>query len=326
MVDATYTVEVTGHREVSGHTTYVIEGTANGAPWRAERRLSEMRALHDRVVEALGPARYDTFFADASFAPRGGLPGTTAKLNRWCKRLFESLRYVPDGQLAFALDCLGAPRPADIPRLVPLRPRARFAASDHAPSPISVAAAVVAVAAVVFLATLQPKERAPLAPPGKLSRALSSVVGFALHLTGAFLSFIVVTGELFELNRRVDADIVAFMDSSLNLETTETDKKKKGIAEAVFSAIFSGLIQAVIEGIFKMAMLPFVAIGSLCLHVVELLLKFIPLFAASLAMPFVLPPYVVAHLFTLFKGIGAVFYAGLLLAVLWLMARGPRRP
>ena len=326
MVDATYTVEVTGHREVGGHTTYMIEGTANGAPWRAERRLSEMRALHDRVVEALGPARYDTFFADASFAPRGGLPGTTAKLNRWCKRLFESLRYVPDGQLAFALDCLGAPRPADIPRLVPLRPRARFAASDHAPSPISVAAAVVAVAAVVFLATLQPKERAPLAPPGKLSRALSSVVGFALHLTGAFLSFIVVTGELFELNRRVDADIVAFMDSSLNLETTETDKKKKGIAEAVFSAIFSGLIQAVIEGIFKMAMLPFVAIGSLCLHVVELLLKFIPLFAASLAMPFVLPPYVVAHLFTLFKGIGAVFYAGLLLAVLWLMARGPRRP
>ena len=326
MVDAAYTVAVTGHREVSGHTTYVIEGTANGAPWRAEKRLSEMRALHDRVVEALGPARYDTFFADAGFAPRGGLPGTTAKLNRWCKRLFESLRYVPDGQLAFALDCLGAPRPADIPRLVPLRPRARFAASDHAPSPISVAAAVVAVAAVVFLATLQPKERAPLAPPGKLSRALSSVVGFALHLTGAFLSFIVVTGELFELNRRVDADIVAFMDSSLNLETTETDKKKKGIAEAVFSAIFSGLIQAVIEGIFKMAMLPFVAIGSLCLHVVELLLKFIPLFAASLAMPFVLPPYVVAHLFTLFKGIGAVFYAGLLLAVLWLMARGPRRP
>ena len=326
MVDATYTVEVTGHREVGGHTTYMIEGTANGAPWRAERRLSEMRALHDRVVEALGPARYDTFFADASFAPRGGLPGTTGKLNRWCKRLFESLRYVPDGQLEFALVWLGAPRPADIPRLVPLRPRARFAASDHAPSPISVAAAVVAVAAVVFLATLQPKERAPLAPPGKLSRALSSVVGFALHLTGAFLSFIVVTGELFELNRRVDADIVAFMDSSLNLETTETDKKKKGIAEAVFSAIFSGLIQAVIEGIFKMAMLPFVAIGSLCLHVVELLLKFIPLFAASLAMPFVLPPYVVAHLFTLFKGIGAVFYAGLLLAVLWLMARGPRRP
>ena len=314
-----YTVEVTGHHEKGGHTMYVIEGTANGAPWRGEKRLSEMRTLRDRVVEALGPAHYDTFFADASI-PRFGLPGTTAKLNRWCKRLFESLRYVPDGQLEFALDFLGAPRPA------PRAPRARFAASDHAPSPISVAAAVVAVAAVVFLATLQPKERAPLAPPGKLSRALSSVVGFALHLTGAFLSFIVVTGELFEINRRVDADIVAFMDSSLNLETTETDKKKKGIAEAVFSAIFSGLIQAVIEGIFKMAMLPFVAIGSLCLHVVELLLKFIPLFAASLAMPFVLPPYVVAHLFTLFKGIGAVFYAGLLLAVLWLMARGPRRP
>ena len=315
-----YTVEVTGHHEKGGHTMYVIEGTAGAAPWRAEKRLIELRTLHDRVVAALGRARYDALFAGASFAPRGGLPGTTGKLNRWCKRLFESLRYVSDGQLEFALDFLGAPRPA------PRAPRARFAASDHAPSPISVAAAVVAVAAVVFLATLQPKERAPLAPPGKLSRALSSVVGFALHLTGAFLSFIVVTGELFELNRRVDADIVAFMDSSLNLETTETDKKKKGIAEAVFSAIFSGLIQAVIEGIFKMAMLPFVAIGSLCLHVVELLLKFIPLFAASLAMPFVLPPYVVAHLFTLFKGIGAVFYAGLLLAVLWLMARGPRRP
>ena len=341
MVDATYTVEVTGHREVSGHTTYVIEGTANGAPWRAERRLSEMRALHDRVVEALGPARYDTFFADASFAPRGGLPGTTAKLNRWCKRLFESLRYVPDGQLAFALDCLGAPRPADIPRLVPLRPRARFATSERAPSPIGAAAAVVAVAVVVVvvdasifsLATRQRKEHAPHAradavadAAGPLSRALSSVVGFALHLTGAFLSFVVVTGELFQLNRRVDADIAAFMEESWNLETTETDKKTKGIAEALFAAVFSGLIHALFESILKVMMLPFVAIGSLCVHVVELLLKFIPLFAASLAMPFVLPPHVAAHLCAFFKGLGAVFYAGLLLGVLWLMARGPRRP
>ena len=61
------------------------------------------------------------------------------------------------------------------------------------------------------------------------------------------------------------------------------------------------------------------------MHVGELLVKFIPLFAASLAMPFVLPPYVAAHLFAFFKGLGAVFYAGLLFGVLWLMVRGPRR-
>ena len=69
-----YTVEVTGHHEKGGHTMYVIEGTAGAAPWRAEKRLIELRTLHDRVVAALGRARYDALFAGASFAPRGGLP------------------------------------------------------------------------------------------------------------------------------------------------------------------------------------------------------------------------------------------------------------
>ena len=74
------TVEVTGHHEVDGHTMYVIEGTAGDASWRAEKRLVELRALHDRVVESLGRPRYDALFAGACFASRGGLPGTTGKL------------------------------------------------------------------------------------------------------------------------------------------------------------------------------------------------------------------------------------------------------
>ena len=62
------TVEVTGHHEVDGHTMYVIEGTAGDASWRAEKRLVELRALHDRVVESLGRPRYDALFAGACFA------------------------------------------------------------------------------------------------------------------------------------------------------------------------------------------------------------------------------------------------------------------
>ena len=104
------TVEVTGHHEVDGHTMYVIEGTAGDASWRAEKRLVELRALHDRVVESLGRPRYDTLFAGACFASRGGLPGTTGKLNCWCKRLFESLGDVPDELRAFVFESLGAPR------------------------------------------------------------------------------------------------------------------------------------------------------------------------------------------------------------------------
>ena len=106
-----YTVGVTGHHEADGHTMYVIEGTAPGdASWRSLKRLVELRALHDHVVETLGRARYDTLFAGATFASRGGLPGTTGKLNCWCRRLFESLGDVPDELRAFVFESLGAPR------------------------------------------------------------------------------------------------------------------------------------------------------------------------------------------------------------------------
>ena len=55
---AVYTVEVTGHHEVGWHRMYVMEGTAGGAPWRAEKRLVELRArrrelaLRQRAIAA----------------------------------------------------------------------------------------------------------------------------------------------------------------------------------------------------------------------------------------------------------------------------------
>ena len=79
-----FTCTVIGHREVAKHTMYVLQGTLDGRPWESARRLVELRAVHDRVVALLGRARYERVFAGASFASRGGMPGTTKKLDGWC--------------------------------------------------------------------------------------------------------------------------------------------------------------------------------------------------------------------------------------------------
>ena len=45
-----------------------------------------------QVVAGLGRARYEQLFAGVKFASHGGLPGTTGKLNKWCKKLVEVLQ------------------------------------------------------------------------------------------------------------------------------------------------------------------------------------------------------------------------------------------
>ena len=86
------TIEVAGHHERDRHTYYDVKGTAGGHAWAVSKRLVELRQLHDRVVAGLGRAAYEQRFAGVKFASHGGLPGTTGKLNKWCKKLFEVLQ------------------------------------------------------------------------------------------------------------------------------------------------------------------------------------------------------------------------------------------
>ncbi|CAJ1426377.1 unnamed protein product [Effrenium voratum] len=85
----TVAFEVSGHEERAGHTWYQLNCflTLTGAPsslsWKTEKRLSSLREeMHDRVKEALGQ-NYASHFAKTPFAMKGGLPGTTARLNAW---------------------------------------------------------------------------------------------------------------------------------------------------------------------------------------------------------------------------------------------------
>ena len=73
--------------------------------------LSRFRALHDAVVAGVGRKGYEAHFKGASFASRGGMPGTTKKLDKWCKRLFAVLPELPEPQQSFVLSFLGAPAP-----------------------------------------------------------------------------------------------------------------------------------------------------------------------------------------------------------------------
>ena len=385
---AVYTVEVTGHHEVGWHRMYVMEGTAGGAPWRAEKSLSELRTIHDRVIAEVGRARYDSLFVDASFASRVGLPGTTAKLNRWFKRLFEAFgdRTLPSDLREFVLDFLGVPLPEAIPQLVSLRSAApERNLSQSTAWWISVTAVVAALfagllhshvnraagnaedASVLLCAGGHGLDRdgdgdvdawdmllqldgefQPGAPayqdsawdvatavspflvpaaerdatwwallPFRLAHRLlvnvgvivRVVFGLALYVTGAFLFFFIVTGKLYELQRRVDADVDAYMHSP-DVKPSD-DEKKSGVVERAVNAA----INAMMAMLVKIMFLPFVLMGSLLAHMIEIFLEFIPLFAASLAIHFVLPPHIVALSFTFFKCLGFVFYVGLLWVV-----------
>ena len=105
-------IAVTGHYEKDKHTLYVVEGALSATQtWRCEKRLAELRALHDAVVAGVGRKGYEAHFKGASFASRGGMPGTTKKLDKWCKRLFAVLPELPEPQQSFVLSFLGAPAP-----------------------------------------------------------------------------------------------------------------------------------------------------------------------------------------------------------------------
>lgn len=111
---------VVGHAEQRGHTWYTIDcalelpgGPARCLRWRCSRRLAQMREdLHSYVRGEVGGA-YGLHFGDTPFARKGGLPGTTARLGKWCNALaaFVSSGSATPGVMAHVLRFLDAPNP-----------------------------------------------------------------------------------------------------------------------------------------------------------------------------------------------------------------------
>ncbi|CAK0879655.1 unnamed protein product [Prorocentrum cordatum] len=113
-------LKVDDHQELGSHTFYVVECrlTVPGAPkalaWKASRRLEEMRQqLHGPVKEGLGKDDYARLFESHHFAPRGGMPGTTTRLSKWCDALAACVNSgeCPPRVVAHVLAFLSAPKP-----------------------------------------------------------------------------------------------------------------------------------------------------------------------------------------------------------------------
>mmetsp|Transcript_107176 Transcript_107176/g.301642 ORF Transcript_107176/g.301642 Transcript_107176/m.301642 type:complete len:258 (-) Transcript_107176:154-927(-) len=112
-------VNIIGHGKVGKHTYYQLECTlarpgewhSPYLRWRCGSRLSHLReGLHDQVKRELGSS-YREQFEGAHFAHSYGVPGTTARLNSWCRRLAMTLnkKLVPPAIAAAMLQLFGAP-------------------------------------------------------------------------------------------------------------------------------------------------------------------------------------------------------------------------
>jgi len=84
---------IKGHCEMHGHTFYDVKCSLTAQnptmhlEWHTQQRLVQLReGLHDVVKSELGK-RYTRVFGDAPFAKRGGLGGTTDRLQRWLETL-----------------------------------------------------------------------------------------------------------------------------------------------------------------------------------------------------------------------------------------------
>lgn len=115
-------VRIHGHSEIDGHTFYQLQCGlllcgSRILEWMAPRRLLSLReGLHDPLKTTLG-SDYVQHFAGAPFARRGGLPGTTQRLQAWFGALAEATnsgRCSP-GVVAFVLQFLDTPPPDQSP-------------------------------------------------------------------------------------------------------------------------------------------------------------------------------------------------------------------
>mmetsp|Transcript_87311 Transcript_87311/g.220388 ORF Transcript_87311/g.220388 Transcript_87311/m.220388 type:complete len:160 (+) Transcript_87311:2-481(+) len=92
------------HEEAGAHTWYAIESelvmphSQQKLAWQAPRRLAHLRDFHDHLKAVLGKENYDNVFLDRAgcrvhFANRGGVPGTTARLDSWLSALAVAINY-----------------------------------------------------------------------------------------------------------------------------------------------------------------------------------------------------------------------------------------
>lgn len=115
-------LRVLEHFEQQGHTWYAVRCLLRSEgfgclQWQAPRRLCQLRQLlHEPLKEELA-GDYQRYFADASFASRGGLPGTTSKLDNWCTLLAGCINSgaVPPRLVSLVLRFLAIPERGHIP-------------------------------------------------------------------------------------------------------------------------------------------------------------------------------------------------------------------
>ena len=119
----TFELCVSGHEEQDGHTWYILgcsvllPGVAAPLIWELRHRLGALRERwHDPVKAALGSEGYDFHFAGTPFASKGGLPGTTARLQGWCGTLVSCINRhaVPPSIVFLTFQFLEAPEPPTV--------------------------------------------------------------------------------------------------------------------------------------------------------------------------------------------------------------------
>lgn len=128
------------HREIDGHTYYGVKChllVRRGASveWHKQRRLLHLRdGIHDMVRKHFGED-YDSMFGEARFARRGGLPGTTTRLQAWLQQLAECVHSgtVPPVLVARVLQFFEAPKPTFAVTLKDADPVPSSKASVNAP-------------------------------------------------------------------------------------------------------------------------------------------------------------------------------------------------
>lgn len=114
------TIQVRDHMETKGHTLYQVQCTLSSVrdvtvpsfTWACQRRLDHIRkGLHDVAKEHMG-SFYAGCFKGAPFAHRGGIAGTTKRLDVWCARFARCVNSgaAPPFVVAQALKLLHAPQ------------------------------------------------------------------------------------------------------------------------------------------------------------------------------------------------------------------------
>jgi hypothetical protein len=139
-------LKLDGHSEQDGHTYYNVkchffsEKRDIHYDWTCKRRLGHLREdLHDRVKEDLGK-NYEEFFSQAPFARRGGLSGTTGRLQNWLETLASCVneQHVSPSFVMHLLQFFGTPVAPKTKSLTPRKSRVSEVWGDPLPEEMRV--------------------------------------------------------------------------------------------------------------------------------------------------------------------------------------------